>query len=127
MPLLTTLLVLIVCARLLGQVFSRFNQPAIIGEMLAGVILGPSIFNLITPTPALAGISEFAVFLIVLSAGLEMNFKEVIDSMRGKGAVIALLGFILPLTGGSWSAWHSDWMSAAPFSWACACQLPPCR
>lgn len=35
MPLLTTLLILIVSARLLGQVFSRFNQPAIIGEMLA--------------------------------------------------------------------------------------------
>lgn len=100
MPLLTTLLILIVSARLLGQVFSRFNQPAIIGEMLAGVILGPSLLNLISPTPALSGISEFAVFLIVLSAGLEMNFKEVIDSMRGRGIVIALLGFILPLTGG---------------------------
>lgn len=100
MPLLTTLLILIVTARLLGQVFSRFNQPAIIGEMLAGVLLGPSVLNLITPSPALSGLSEFAVFLIVLSAGLEMNFKEVIDSMRGKGAVIALLGFLLPLTGG---------------------------
>lgn len=100
MPLLTSLLILIVTARLLGQVFNRFSQPAIIGEMLAGVLLGPSLLNLITPSPALSGISEFAVFLIVLSAGLEMNFKEVIDSMRGKGAVIALLGFLLPLTGG---------------------------
>lgn len=100
MPFLTTLLILIVTARLLGQLFSRINQPAIIGEMLAGVILGPSLFSLISPTPALSGISEFAVFLIVLSAGLEMNFKEVIDSMRGKGAVIALLGFLLPLSGG---------------------------
>lgn len=100
MPLLTTLLILIVSARLLGQLFSRYQQPAIIGEMLAGVILGPSLLNLIAPNPALSGISEFAVFLIVLSAGLEMNFKEVIDSMRGKGAVIALLGFLLPLTGG---------------------------
>lgn len=100
MPLLTTLLILIVSARLMGQVFSRFNQPAIIGEMLAGVILGPSIFNLISPTPALSGLAEFAVFLIVLSAGLEMNFKEVVDSMRGRGIVIAMLGFLLPLTGG---------------------------
>lgn len=100
MPLLTSLLILIVFARLLGQVFSRFNQPAIIGQMLAGVVLGPSLLDLIHPTPALSGISEFAVFLIVLSAGLEMNFKEVIDSMRGKGVVIALLGFLLPLTGG---------------------------
>ncbi len=100
MPLLTSLLILIVIARLFGQIFRRFKQPAIIGEMLAGVVLGPSLLNFIAPTPALSGISEFAVFLIVLSAGLEMNFKEVIDSMRGKGVAIALLGFILPLTGG---------------------------
>ncbi|HEY0906559.1 MAG TPA: cation:proton antiporter [Methylophilus sp.] len=100
MPLLTNLLFLIVSARLLGQVFNRFKQPAIIGEMLAGVILGPSLLDLIQPTPALTGISEFAVFLIVLSAGLEMNFKEVIDAIRGKGIVIAFLGFVIPLTGG---------------------------
>jgi Kef-type K+ transport system membrane component KefB len=100
MPLLTNLLILIVVARLLGQVFRRFNQPAIVGEMLAGVILGPSLLHLIEADAALSGIAEFAVFLIVLSAGLEMNFKEVIDSLRGKGIVIAILGFVIPLAGG---------------------------
>jgi len=100
MPLLTNLLILIVVARLLGQIFRRFNQPAIVGEMLAGVILGPSILHLIEADAALSGIAEFAVFLIVLSAGLEMNFKEIIDSLRGKGIVIAILGFVIPLTGG---------------------------
>ena len=100
MPLLTNLLILIVVARLLGQIFRRFNQPAIVGEMLAGVILGPSLLHLIEADAALSGIAEFAVFLIVLSAGLEMNFKEIIDSLRGKGVVIAILGFVIPLTGG---------------------------
>jgi Kef-type K+ transport system membrane component KefB len=38
--------------------------------------------------------------LIVLSAGLEMNFRDVMDSLRGKGIVIAILGFVIPLTGG---------------------------
>jgi Kef-type K+ transport system membrane component KefB len=100
MPLLTNLLILIVAARLLGQIFRRFNQPAIVGEMLAGVILGPSLLHLIEADAALSGIAEFAVFLIVLSAGLEMNFKDIIDSLRGKGVVIAILGFVIPLTGG---------------------------
>jgi len=100
MPLLTNLLILIVVARLLGQIFRRFNQPAIVGEMLAGVILGPSLLHLIEADAALSGIAEFAVFLIVLSAGLEMNFKEIIDSLRGKGVVIAILGFVIPLSGG---------------------------
>jgi len=68
--------------------------------MLAGVILGPSLLHLIEADAALSGIAEFAVFLIVLSAGLEMNFRDVIDSLRGKGIVIAVLGFVIPLTGG---------------------------
>ena len=67
-------LVLIILSRILGQLMLRFGQPAIAGEMFAGVFLGPAVLNLIQPNQALAGISELAVFLIVLSAGLEMKF-----------------------------------------------------
>ncbi|WP_417908733.1 cation:proton antiporter [Candidatus Electronema sp. PJ] len=100
MPLLTSLLILIVVARLLGQIFQRFGQPSIVGEMLAGVLLGPSFLNLIHPNTALSSISEFAVFLVVLSAGLEMNFKDIFNALCSKGIVIAILGFVLPLTAG---------------------------
>jgi Kef-type K+ transport system membrane component KefB len=100
MSLLTSLLILIVVARLLGQIFQRFNQPSIVGEMLAGVLLGPSALNLIKTNTALAGISELAIFLVVLSAGLEMNFKDILNALRGRGVVIAILGFVIPLTGG---------------------------
>ena len=100
MPLLTSMLILIVLARLLGKIFERYNQPAIVGEMLAGVLLGPSVLNLIQPNAALSGIAEFAVFLVVLSAGLEMNLKDILFTLRGRGIVIALLGFLLPFAGG---------------------------
>ncbi|MCM2277201.1 MAG: cation:proton antiporter [Oligoflexia bacterium] len=100
MPLLTSLLLLIVVARLFGQLFHKFNQPAIVGEMLAGVLLGPSMLDAIQPSPALAGISELAVFLVVLSAGLEMKFKDVVDALRGRGFLIAVLGFVIPLFAG---------------------------
>jgi Kef-type K+ transport system membrane component KefB len=100
MSLLTSLLILIIVARLFGQIFQRFNQPAIVGEMLAGVLLGPSVLNLIHANAALSGVSELAVFLIVLSAGLEMNFKDIVDALRGKGIVIAILGFVIPLAAG---------------------------
>jgi Kef-type K+ transport system membrane component KefB len=40
------------------------------------------------------------VFLVVLSAGLEMKFRDVVDAMRGKGLVVALLGFFIPLAAG---------------------------
>lgn len=100
MPLLTSLLILIVLARLLGRLFVKYNQPSIVGEMLAGVILGPSLLNFIQSTEALSGISELAIFLVVLSAGLEMNFKDIIDVMKGKGLIIALSGFLIPLVSG---------------------------
>lgn len=100
MSLLTKLLLLIISARLMGRLFERFAQPAIVGEMLAGVILGPGVLGLLTPNEALHGISELAVFLVVLSAGLEMEFQQVIDSLKGRGLVIATLGFALPMSAG---------------------------
>ena len=88
MSLLASLLVLIVVARLLGQVFARFNQPAVIGEMLAGIVLGPAVFGFIEPTRALTGISELAVFLVILAAGLEMRFEDIANAMKGDGLKI---------------------------------------
>lgn len=100
MSLLTSLLILIVAARALGHIAVKYGQPAIVGEILAGILLGPSVFGLIKANPALMGISELAIFLVVLSAGLEMNFREVTSVMRGKGLVVALLGFVIPLIAG---------------------------
>ncbi len=100
MSLLTSLLLLIVLARLLGALFTRYRQPAIVGEMLAGVLLGPTVFGLIEANSALKGIAELAVFLVVLSAGLEMKFRDVVDAMRGRGFIVAMLGFFIPLFAG---------------------------
>ena len=100
MPLLSSLLLVLVCARLVGRLFKQFNQPEIVGEMIAGMVLGPSILNVVQPNDELSGISELAVFLVVLSAGLEMNFKDVVNSFRGKTIIIAVLGFIVPLASG---------------------------
>jgi Kef-type K+ transport system membrane component KefB len=100
MHFLTSLLIVIVLARLLGRLFVKYNQPSIVGEMVAGFILGPSLLGLIQVNPALSGIAELAVFLVVLSAGLEMNFKEVIDAMKGKGLIVALMGFLIPFVAG---------------------------
>lgn len=105
MQLLTSLLLLIVVARLLGHLFARWGQPAIVGEMLAGVLLGPSVLDLIQPNEALSGIAQLAVFLVVLSAGIEMDFRSVIAAMRGRGLVVAAIGFLLPFGGGMLIAW----------------------
>lgn len=108
MSLLSSLLLLILAARILGEVFKKFGQPALLGEIVAGIIVGPSALNLITASPALSGISDLAMFLIILSAGLEMEFKEVISSFRGKGLWVAFLGFVIPLVCGMGTAIFFD-------------------
>ncbi|HSN03334.1 MAG TPA: cation:proton antiporter [Nitrospira sp.] len=100
MPLLTSLLVLIVAARLFGGLFARLKQPAIVGEIVAGILLGPAVLGLVHSTPPLQGISDLAMFLVVSSAGLEMNSRDVLKAIRGKGLVIAILGFFIPFLAG---------------------------
>lgn len=96
MPLLTSFLLLLLTARILGGLSVRFGQPDILGEMLAGIILGPALFNMVQPNASLAGISELAVFLIILSAGLEMSYKDVMSTFKGRGLFIAVISFIIP-------------------------------
>ena len=100
MSLLASLLVLIVVARLFGRLFARYNQPELIGEILAGILLGPALLNLIQPNAALAGVTELAVFLIILNAGLEMRFSDIFDAMKGRRMLLAALSFMVPFIGG---------------------------
>ena len=71
LPFFTNLLLLLVAARLFGEIFERFKQPAMIGEIIAGIVLGPSLLNLIHRTEEIKVISELGVFLLVILAGLE--------------------------------------------------------
>lgn len=100
MSLLSSLLLLIVVARLFGRLFARYNQPELIGEILAGVLLGPAILGLIEPNKALAGVTELAVFLIILNAGLEMRFSDIVGAMKGRGLMLAAVSFFIPFGGG---------------------------
>ena len=112
MSLLSSLLVLVVAARLLGRLFARYKQPEMIGEILAGIVLGPALLNLIAPNAALSGVTELAIFLIILNAGLEIRFADILDAMRGRGLLLAVLSFLIPFIGGSAvaAAYHQDVM-----------------
>jgi len=80
MEFIIPILVILVFAKISGMIFARMQQPPIIGEMMAGVVLGPSILNLISPT--LNGIdilAELGIFFLLLLAGMHINlasFKE---------------------------------------------------
>ena len=82
------LLVIIGASRLLGGLFTKFGQPSVIGEMLAGILLGPSLFGMLAPGsfgfvfPAaslgsLKLLSQVGVCLFMFTVGMELNMKQV--------------------------------------------------
>ena len=100
LPFFANLLILLVLARLFGEVMERFKQPAMIGEILAGVLLGPTLLNFIHRTEELKVISELGVFLLVIIAGLEIHLDEIIKSMKGRNIIISIAAFFIPLISG---------------------------
>ena len=100
LPLFTNLLILLVVSRLFGEVFERMRQPAMIGEILAGILLGPSVLDIIHRTEAIQVISELGIFLLVIIAGLEINIDDILKSLKGKNIIISLMAFFLPIASG---------------------------
>jgi Kef-type K+ transport system membrane component KefB len=100
LPFIVNLLILLLVAKFLGELAERFKQPSMIGEVIAGVILGPSILHIIPDVGEIKVIAELGVFMLIVLAGMEIEVEEIRNSIRGKNIWIALLGFIVPMASG---------------------------
>ncbi len=97
MPLIESLLLLLVLSRVLGEIAGRFGQPAMLGEIAAGILLGPSMLGYISLTPEIKAIADIGVLLLVFLAGMEMDMAALWESFRGRGAWVSAAGFVVPL------------------------------
>lgn len=96
---LMDLFVILLSTKLLGILTKKVQIPAVVGALLAGVIFGPAILNNIHETEFLMTLSELGVIVIMFTAGLEVDIKEL--KKCGKSATfIAFLGVIIPLVAG---------------------------
>jgi Kef-type K+ transport system membrane component KefB len=102
--LFVSVIIILVAARVLGELFQRIKQPPLVGELLAGIIIGPSIFGIIHFTSDLGVLSDLAVFFLMLLAGLEMDPKEIRKAGR-YAIVISLIAFFIPFSSG-WAVSH---------------------
>ncbi|WP_224447032.1 cation:proton antiporter [Haloprofundus salilacus] len=115
---ITQLVVLLVTARALGEAFSRIGQPTVVGELLAGVLLGPSVLGLALPGvyDSLFAVSEsqfhlleivawLGLIMLLVVTGLETDVDLIIS--KGRTAVVLSLGGILvPFATGFALGWY---------------------
>lgn len=93
------LLAILVAARIFAEIATRFQAPAVIGELLAGVVLGPSLLGWIEPTETLRLLAEIGIILLLFEVGLETDVRQLARA-GGKSVAVALSGFILPFISG---------------------------
>ena len=97
---LLLLAVILISAKILGELAERIGQPAVIGELLAGVLLGPSVVGLVDPTlPPLHLIAEIGVVLLLFGIGLETDLKRLL-SVGPAAFTVAVVGVLLPFVFG---------------------------
>jgi len=90
------LAIIIVAAKLAGSLSVRLGQPAVLGEIIVGVLLGPSVLAFIEPTDTLATFSTIGVILLMFIAGLETDLGEFKRSAKSS-SFVGLGGIIIPL------------------------------
>jgi len=90
------LMIIIVATKLAGEVASRLGQPSVLGKLLIGLVLGPSVLGLIENTEILKEISTIGVILLMFIAGLETDLEEFKRSGRA-GTLVGLGGIVVPL------------------------------
>jgi Kef-type K+ transport system membrane component KefB len=94
--LLVVLVALLLLAKLLGVLSQKIGQPAIVGELIAGVILGKSVLGLLDPAdPVLLAFAELGVLVLLFEIGLNTNLKSLMK-VGNEAITVALAGVALP-------------------------------
>ena len=113
MELFFILLILLVATRTFGEVAERLGQPALVGELIAGIVLGTVAVQYSDLLPQIAGLNEnpvfdsitdLGMFFIMLFAGVELQPSRLLEHSRGAIAV-AVCGMVLPMALGIGLGW----------------------
>lgn len=93
---LLDLALILLTTKLLGLATQKIKMPQVVGALLAGLILGPSMLNLLTETEFLQKMSELGVIVLLFIAGIGTDIKE-LKKTGIPGFVVALIGVLVPL------------------------------
>ena len=109
------LALILIGAEVSAAIAVRLGQPRVVGQLMTGIILGPSLLNLVKDAPTITALSDLGALAILATAGLDTNLK----ALRNVGFVAlyaACGGVIVPFFGGLLMALAAGWTSARPSS-----------
>jgi Kef-type K+ transport system membrane component KefB len=96
---LISLLIILAAAKLMAEIFERLKQPAVVGEILAGVLIGPSVFGWVQPNEIITLLAEIGVIFLLFNVGLETKPQAIFKV--GKSAFwVAVIGVVTPFITG---------------------------
>ena len=89
------LLTILLAARLMAEIAVRLNFPSVIGELMAGIILGPSLFGWIEPNEVIKLLAEIGIILLLFEVGCETDVRRLASTGK-KSFIVAIGGFLIP-------------------------------
>lgn len=94
------LAIILVVAKLMAIGARRLKAPQVVGEIIAGLIIGPSVLGIVRQTDFISNLAGIGVVLLMFQAGLETNLRELLHT-GPKALAIACAGVFVPLVGGT--------------------------
>ncbi|WP_281950945.1 cation:proton antiporter [Nitrosophilus kaiyonis] len=94
------LLIILFSARVFGEIFRKLSFPSVLGELLAGLILGPSLFGIVELNEVIKLLAEIGIILLLFDVGLETDLKKLLHT-GWMATFVATAGFILSFIFGS--------------------------
>jgi Kef-type K+ transport system membrane component KefB len=96
---LLQIVIILFSARIMGEIAAYFTIPSVIGELCAGILIGPSLFGWVELSPPIQLLAQIGIILLLFEVGLETDVGR-LTSAGGKALAVAMVGVILPfLTG----------------------------
>ncbi len=94
------ILIVLFSARLFGEIFRKLSLPPVLGELLAGLILGPSFLGFVELSDVLKLLAEIGIILLLFEVGLETDLKRLMKA-GWLSIIVAISGFVLPFIFGT--------------------------
>jgi len=96
---LLALFIVLAAGKLMAEAFERLRQPPAVGEILAGIIIGPSLLNWVQPGEVTELLAELGVIFLLFTVGLETRPSDIFR-VGGRAAVVAVMGVLVPFAAG---------------------------